>query len=76
MRLFIVAWRESPVTISLTTAGRKIGLETVVATPPEVARRVAHGDVVLSRLDVRPSLDGVEPGVAKLGGCTRGGSPS
>lgn len=68
MRLFIVAWRESPVTISLTTAGRKIGLETVVATPPEVARRVAHGDVVLSRLDVRPSLDGVEPGVAKLRG--------
>ena len=39
MRLFVVAWREAPVALALTAAGRRIGLETVVLTPPEAARR-------------------------------------
>jgi RimK family alpha-L-glutamate ligase len=68
MRLFVVAWREAPVAVSLTAAGTRIGLETVVATPPEAARRAAPGDLVLSYLDVKPTLDGVESGVAKLRG--------
>jgi RimK family alpha-L-glutamate ligase len=68
MRLFVVAWREAPVAVSLTAAGRRIGLETVVLTPPEVARRAGQGDLVLSYLDAKPALDGTEPGVAKLRG--------
>lgn len=68
MRLFVVAWREAPVALSLTAAGRRIGLETLVLTPPEVVRRAEPGDLVLSYLDVKPSLDGTEPGVAKLRG--------
>jgi RimK family alpha-L-glutamate ligase len=68
MRLFVVAWREAPVALALTAAGGRIGLETVVATPPETARRAAPGDLVLSYLDVKPTLDGVESGVAKLRG--------
>lgn len=68
MRLFVVAWREAPVAVSLAATGRRIGLETAVITPPEAARRAAPGDLVLSYLDVRPSLDGVEPGVATLRG--------
>lgn len=68
MRLFVVAWREAPVALALTTAGRRIGLETAVVTPPEAAHRAAPGDLVLAHLDVKPSLDGIESGVAKLRG--------
>ena len=68
MRLFLVAWRESPITAALAAAGARMGLEAVVAAPPEVARRAATGDLVLSYLDVRPTLEGPEPGVAKLRG--------
>ena len=68
MKLFVVAWRDAPVALALTAAGRRVGLETAVLTPPEAARRTAPGDLVLAYLDVRPSLDGVEPGIAKLRG--------
>ena len=73
MKLFVVAWREAPAAVALTGAGRRLGLETAVLTPPEVARRAVPEDLVLAYLDVRPSLEGVEPGVAKLRGMrTRG----
>ncbi len=68
MKLFVVAWREAPVTRSIAAAGARIGLETAVLTPPEAARRAVAGDTVLAYLDVRPTLDGVESGVAKLRG--------
>jgi RimK family alpha-L-glutamate ligase len=70
MRLFVVAWRDAPAAVALTGAGRRLGLglETDVLTPPEVARRAVPGDLVLAYLDVRRSLEGVEPGVAKLRG--------
>ena len=68
MRLFVVSWRDAPVAVSLATAGERIGLETAVLTPPEASRRVQTGDLVLAYLDVRPTLDGVESGVAKLRG--------
>ena len=68
MRLFVVAWREAPVGLAFGAAGGRMGLETVVATPPEAARRAVYGDLVLSYLDVKQTLDGVEPGVAKLRG--------
>ena len=68
MRLFVVAWRQAPVAVALAAAGGRIGLETAVLTPPEVAKRAAPGDLVLSHLDVKPTLDGVEAGVARLRG--------
>jgi RimK family alpha-L-glutamate ligase len=68
MRFFVVAWHEAPVPASLAAAGRRIGLEAAVLTPPEVSRRAGPGDLVLSYLDVRPQLDGVEAGIAKLRG--------
>jgi len=68
MRLFIVAWREAPVAVALTAAGRRIGLDVEILAPPEAARGAARGDLVLAYLDVRPTLDGVEPGIAKLRG--------
>jgi [lysine-biosynthesis-protein LysW]---L-2-aminoadipate ligase len=68
MKLFVVAWRDAPVAGALASAGARIGLESAVLTPPEVARRAAPGDLVLPYLDVRPTLDGIEPGLAKLRG--------
>ena len=68
MRLFVVAWREAPVAVALAAAGSRIGLETAVLTPPEMAKRATPGDLVLSHLDVKPTLDGVEAGVARLRG--------
>ena len=68
MRLFVVAWREAPVALALEAAGRRIGLTTDALSPSEAARQAVPGDLVLSYLDVRPSLDGPEPGVAVLRG--------
>ena len=68
MRLYVVAWRDTPVALALTAAGRRIGLEAAVLTPPEAAQRAVPGDLVLAYLDVRPGLDGVEAGLAKLRG--------
>jgi [lysine-biosynthesis-protein LysW]---L-2-aminoadipate ligase len=68
MRFFVVAWREAPVVLALEAAGRRIGLATVALKPTEAARRAMRGDLVLSYLDVRLSLGGPEPGVAKLRG--------
>jgi RimK family alpha-L-glutamate ligase len=73
MRFFVVAWRETPTALALISAGRGLALEPYLFTPPETGRRAEAGDLVLSYLDVRPSLDGAEPGIAKLRGlCARG----
>jgi len=64
----VVAWREAPVAVALTAAGRRIGLDVEILAPPEAAQRAARRDLVLAYLDVRPTLDGVEPGIAKLRG--------
>jgi RimK family alpha-L-glutamate ligase len=68
MKLFVVAWHDAPVALSLAAAGGRIGLQTAVLTPPEVARRAGPGDLALAYLDVRPTLDGIETGIARLRG--------
>jgi RimK family alpha-L-glutamate ligase len=68
MRLFVVAWREAHVPSSLEAAGRRIDLEVAALTPPEAAKAAGSDDLVLGYLDVRPTLDGIEPGIAKLRG--------
>ena len=68
MRLFVVAWRGGPVPDAVVEAARRLRLEAAVVTPPEAASRAGPGDLVLPYLDVRPALDGIEPGVSKLRG--------
>ena len=66
VRLFVVAWRETYVSSALADAARRIGLDAELVNPPEAERRASPGDLVLSYLDVRPLLDGIEPGLASL----------
>jgi RimK family alpha-L-glutamate ligase len=42
------------------------GAESMILTPREALERLQPGDVALGRLDVKPTLDGVDDGVAEL----------
>ena len=42
---------------------RDLGVDTRVLSPDEACEELAAGDVALFRLDVLPTLDGVEPGL-------------
>jgi glutamate---[amino group carrier protein] ligase len=65
-RLVIVARNVSSTNRGLVGAARAFGLDAVVLTPEQAARRLRPGDVALGRLDVRPTLDGPERGLNKL----------
>lgn len=73
MRLFAVSWAEREVPVALVSAAERIGVAAAVLTPPQAARRAEPGNLVLSYLDVRPTLDGIEPGTALLRGLGRRG---
>jgi len=45
---------------------RTEGIDAVLLTPDESLRRLHPGDIALVRLDVLPTLDGVEPGLDDL----------
>jgi RimK family alpha-L-glutamate ligase len=62
-----VAGRPSPTNVLLRDACEAIGLEAALLPADDVLRSAGRGDVVLSRLDVLPTLDGVEPGLVRLG---------
>ena len=66
MQIAIVSRSPSPTTLALA-AVRVRGLELVPMTPIEAASSLGPGDVALGRLDVRPTLDGVEDGLWALG---------
>lgn len=50
----------------LAEACWRLGVPTSVLTPGEAERRLRPGDVALGRLDVLPTVDGVEPGLPAL----------
>jgi RimK family alpha-L-glutamate ligase len=49
------------------------GAESLILKPQEALERLNAGDVALGRLDVKPTLDGVDDGVAELGRLTARG---
>lgn len=59
----LVAHRETEAGAGLLGA---LGAASSVLTPAQAAERLRAGDVALGRLDVLPSLEGVEPGLAEL----------
>jgi RimK family alpha-L-glutamate ligase len=62
----VVAGRVTPTNVALLAAARSLDLDAVLLPVEEALRRSRPGDTVLARLDVRRSLDGVEPGFEQL----------
>ena len=52
--------------LQLVDGWRAEGLEAVLMTPDEALERLTSHDVAVARLDVLPTLDGVEPGLDAL----------
>jgi RimK family alpha-L-glutamate ligase len=65
-RFVIIARTVSSTNRGLLGAAKALGLDAVVLTPEQAARRLRPGDVALGRLDVRPTLDGPERGLNEL----------
>jgi RimK family alpha-L-glutamate ligase len=65
-RLAIVANTLSPTNRRLVEAAGALGLDALVLPPLVAERRLGPGDVALGRIDVRPTLDGPEPGLEAL----------
>lgn len=59
--------------VELVAAWTTMGLECAIAEPP-AGLRLGVDDIVLARLDVLPTLDGIEPGLLQLLWAERRGS--
>jgi [lysine-biosynthesis-protein LysW]--L-2-aminoadipate ligase len=62
----VVAHNESATTTGLLRACNRLGVDSVVLPPERALAELAPGDLVLGRLDVRFSLDGIESGLWEL----------
>ena len=71
--VLVVGSPDSPTNAELADTWRTLGIPVAVVPPPEARVRTRHGDVLVGRLDVLPSLDGVEPGLLDLLLLERGG---
>ena len=63
--MHLVAHRETATNRRLAEAFERIGLPCAI-TPPSALRAASRGDVVLTRLDVIRTLDGIEPGLDEV----------
>lgn len=66
MRFAIVAHRRSATNDALVAAAQAWGLDSELLDPHKALTSLEPGDVALTRLDVRESLDGIERGGAEL----------
>jgi RimK family alpha-L-glutamate ligase len=71
--LFVAAGRLTETNASLLAALRTLGITAEWLQPQAATQRLVRGDTVLSRLDVRPTLDGIEAGVWDLYAAQRSG---
>ena len=67
MRFAVVAQHETETNARLAAASRRRGIAWACLTPSEALATLRPGDVALGRLDVLPTLDGVDDGLLVLG---------
>lgn len=75
MRLLVVADGSNQTSVALVDAWRDRGVAVDLVSPLRVRAALRPGDSVLARLDVLPTLDGVEPGLLELLLLERAGVP-
>src|SRR5262245_42977633 len=66
-RLIVAAAKATDANRGLVEAGRRLGLAAYLRGAREAERTARSGDIVLARVDVKPTLDGVDPGLGALG---------
>lgn len=64
--LYIAAGNVTPTNLFLLAACGEAQIEAALLLPEEAAERAVPGDAVLARLDILPTLDGIEPGLWEL----------
>ncbi|HUP33309.1 MAG TPA: hypothetical protein VM184_09780 [Gaiellaceae bacterium] len=72
MQLAIVARRATPTNVALASAAPR-GIDFRIVAPEQAVTLVGRGDAALGRLDVLPTLDGVDDGLWALGSLAAGG---
>jgi RimK family alpha-L-glutamate ligase len=65
-RFAIVASNVNSTNRGLLEAAATLGLDALVVSPERAARQLRTGDIALGRLDVLPTLTGLEPGLETL----------
>lgn len=65
-QLAIVGSSANETNIELVPQWRRLGIDAVLLAPRDARLKLRTGDVALGRLDVVPTLDGVEPGLLEL----------
>lgn len=65
-RVAVVAGTVSETNLDIVSAWRELGLDAAILSPGECVEQLCSCDVALGRLDVRRTLDGVEPGLLEL----------
>ncbi|HEX6663919.1 MAG TPA: RimK family alpha-L-glutamate ligase [Gaiellaceae bacterium] len=73
MRVGVIGGPRNQTNPQLVAAWRAAGIDARLFSPEAAYGRLGAGDVALLRVDVRESLDGVEPGLELVGALAEGG---
>jgi RimK family alpha-L-glutamate ligase len=65
-RFAIVVGRRTRTNQHLVDAARRLGWDASMLRPTDAVKRLRPGDIPLGRLDVLPTMDGIEPGIESL----------
>ena len=64
-RIGVIGYRQ-PANVELVAAWQAAGFDATLIAPRDALSELSVGDVAIGRLDVLPTLDGVEPGLETL----------
>ncbi len=66
MARLVICGSLTPTNIALRTVIRSVGVEAHLYPPRETGHAARPDDSILGRIDIRPTLDGIEPGLEQL----------